>query len=76
MPEAATSRPVWLTIYGTRGSIINKYLEIAENQLFPFEPDNSDLFVLYDLDIGEVNLSRSRSIFSRKKNIVDWLLGR
>ncbi len=54
MCEAATSSPVWLTINGTRGSIINKYLEIADNESFPFEPDNHDLFILYDNDIGEV----------------------
>jgi hypothetical protein len=54
MFDAATSSPVWITINGTRGSIINKYLEIAENQSFPFEPDNHDLFILYDTDIGEV----------------------
>ncbi|CAF4390870.1 unnamed protein product [Rotaria sp. Silwood2] len=54
MFDAATCSPVWITINGTRGSIINKYLEIAENESFPFEPDNQDLFILYDIDIGEV----------------------
>ena len=54
-PDAATHCPVWITIVGTRGSIINKYLEIAEDEPFPFEPDNNDLFVLYDADIGEVD---------------------
>ncbi|CAF2736154.1 unnamed protein product [Rotaria sp. Silwood2] len=55
MFDAATCSPVWITINGTRGSIINKYLEIAENESFPFEPDNQDLFILYDIDIGEVD---------------------
>jgi hypothetical protein len=55
MFDAATSSPVWITINGTRGSIVNKYLEIAENEAFPFEPDNHDLFILYDTDIGEVD---------------------
>ncbi|UJR26523.1 hypothetical protein I4U23_007846 [Adineta vaga] len=54
MFDAATNCPVWLTINGTRGSIINKYLEIAENESYPFEPANDDLFILYDVDIGEV----------------------
>lgn len=55
MYNAATNAPVWLTIHGTRGTIITKYLEIAENESFPFEPANHDVFVLYDTDIGEVN---------------------
>lgn len=55
MYDAATSSPVWITIHGTKGSIINKYLEISENEPYPFEPDNHDLFILYDADIGEVN---------------------
>jgi hypothetical protein len=54
MYNAATNAPVWITINGTRGSIITKYLEIAENEPFPFEPDNHDIFILYDIDIGEV----------------------
>ena len=54
MYNATTNAPVWITINGTRGSIVTKYLEIAENEPFPFEPDNHDLFILYDLDIGEV----------------------
>ena len=54
MFDAATSAPVWLTIHGTRESIINKYLEIAENEDFPFEPSNCDRFVFYDVDVGEV----------------------
>lgn len=54
MYDAATNSPVWITIHGTRGSILNKYLEISENELFPFEPDSHDLFILYDNDIGEV----------------------
>ncbi|CAF3675555.1 unnamed protein product [Rotaria socialis] len=55
MFDAATCSPVWITINGTRGSIVNKYLEIAENESFPFEPNNRDLFILYDIDIGELN---------------------
>jgi hypothetical protein len=55
MPDAATCSPVWLTIHGTRGSIVNRYLEIAEHERFPFEPDNHDLFIVYDVDIGDVN---------------------
>ncbi|CAF3860635.1 unnamed protein product [Adineta steineri] len=55
MPQAATNCPVWLTINGTRGTIINKYLEISQNELFPFEPDNHDLFIFYDVDVGEVD---------------------
>ncbi|CAF0913540.1 unnamed protein product [Rotaria sordida] len=55
MYDAATCSPVWITINGTRGSIINKYLEIAENESFPFESDNHDLFILYDIDIGEID---------------------
>ncbi|CAF3547173.1 unnamed protein product [Rotaria sp. Silwood1] len=51
----ATCSPVWITINGTRSSIINKYLEIAENESFPFEPNNQDLFILYDIDIGEID---------------------
>jgi len=54
MYNAATNSPVWITINGTRGSIITKYLEIAENESFPFEPDNYDIFIVYDIDIGEV----------------------
>lgn len=54
MFDAATSSPVWITINGTKGAILNKYLEIAENEPYPFEPDNHDLFILYDIDIGEV----------------------
>ena len=54
MPNAATNCPVWLTINGTRGSIVDRYLEIAEDELYPFEPDNEDLFILYDADIGDV----------------------
>lgn len=53
--NAGTNSPVWITIHGTRGSIITKYLEIAENELFPFEPDSQDRFIIYDIDIGEVN---------------------
>jgi len=55
MYNAATNSPVWITINGTNGLIITKYLEIAENELFPFEPDSYDIFILYDIDIGEVN---------------------
>ncbi|CAF3494199.1 unnamed protein product [Rotaria sp. Silwood1] len=55
MFDAATCSPVWITINGTRSSIVNKYLEIAENESFPFEPNNQDLFVLYDIDIGEID---------------------
>jgi hypothetical protein len=67
MPEAATNCPVWITIHGTRGSINNKYLEIAENESFPFEPDNKDLFILYDTDIGEVRRNKHPLKFNREK---------
>ncbi len=60
MYNAATNSPVWITINGTRGSIITKYLEIAKTDSFPFEPDNHDIFILYDIDIGEV--SRNENI--------------
>ena len=71
-PDAATHCPVWITIVGTRGSIINKYLEIAEDEPFPFEPDNSDLFVLYDVDIGEVD---SALTFDRSDRMISRLKG-
>ncbi|CAF0759923.1 unnamed protein product, partial [Didymodactylos carnosus] len=54
MPKAATNSPVWITINGTKSSITNKYLEIANNELFPFEPSQTDTFILYDQDVGEI----------------------
>ena len=71
MHNAATNAPVWVTINGTRGCIITKYLEIAENEPFPFEPDNHDIFVLYDIDIGEVYLDEE--MFSK---IIEHILDR
>jgi hypothetical protein len=59
MAQAATTCPVWMTIYGSRGAIINRYLEIAEDEPFPFEPISHDQFIIYDADIGEVDASTS-----------------
>ena len=65
MYNASTNSPVWITLNGSRGSITMKYLEIAENELFPFEPENLDIFIFYDIDIGEVNILELQS-FQRK----------
>jgi len=59
MYNAGTNEPVWITLYGMRGTMITKYLEIAENEFYPFEPESNDIFVLYDIDLGEVK-SRNR----------------
>lgn len=71
MFDAGTSSPVWFTMHGTRGSIINKYLEIAEEEDFPFEPENSDRFVIYDLDIGEVIMFDLHRLDPRENESLD-----